>query len=136
MSYVQDTLSPNEKILYTAKFDIWSTLFAWLVLFVLGIVGYGIYYFIYYYIKKLTTEMIVTNLRFVYKTGWIKRDTQEIKLTKIEEINLEQGFWGRLLDFGKLKINGTGIGFIQLPRIDAPLQLRTAIGNARTKENE
>jgi uncharacterized membrane protein YdbT with pleckstrin-like domain len=136
MSYAQDTLSPNENILYTAKFDIWSTLFAWLVLFVLGIVGYGIYYFIYYYIKKLTTEMIVTNLRFVYKTGWIKRDTQEIKLTKIEEINLEQGFWGRLLDFGKLKISGTGIGFIQLPRIDAPLQLRTAIGNARTKENE
>ena len=80
--------------------------------------------------------MIVTNLRFVYKTGWIKRETQEIKLTRIEEINLDQGFWGRLLDFGKLRISGTGTGFIQLPRIDAPLQLRTAIGNIKTNESK
>jgi len=122
--------------MYTAKFDIWSTLFAWLVLFVLGIVGYGIYYFISYYIKKWTTEMIVTNQRFVYKTGWIKRDTQEIKLTKVEEINLEQGFWGRMLDFGKLKISGTGVGVIQLPRIDSPLKLRIAISNTKTNESE
>ena len=136
MKYVQDTLSTDEKIIYKAEFDIWSTLYAWLVLLTLGIIGYGIYYFISYYIRKWTTEMIVTNLRFVYKTGWIKRETQEIKLTRIEEINLDQGFWGRLLDFGKLRISGTGTGFIQLPRIDAPLQLRTAIGNIKTNESK
>ncbi len=133
MSYVQDTLSENETVLYTAKFHWLYTLFAFLNLIILGVLIIGIYLFFKMMILKWTTEVAVTNQRFVYKTGWIKRDTQEVKLSNIEEVNLEQGFWGRIFGFGKLKLSGTGTGVIELPTLDAPLALRTAVGNAKSK---
>ena len=133
MSYVQDTLSENERVLYTAKFHWLYTLAAFLNLIILGILIIGIYLFFKMLILKWTTEVVVTNQRFVYKKGWIKRDTQEVKLSNIEEVNLEQGFWGRIFGFGKLKLSGTGTGVIELPTLDAPLALRTAVGNAKPK---
>ena len=133
MSYVQDTLSENERVLYTAKFHWLYTLGAFLNLIILGILIIGIYLFFKMMILKWTTEVVVTNQRFVYKKGWIKRDTQEVKLSNIEEVNLEQGFWGRIFGFGKLKLSGTGTGVIELPTLDAPLALRTAVGNAKSK---
>ena len=105
MSYVQDTLSENETVLYTAKFHWLYTLFAFLNLIILGVLIIGIYLFFKMMILKWTTEVAVTNQRFVYKTGWIKRDTQEVKLSNIEEVNLVQGVWGRILGFGKLLQN-------------------------------
>ena len=133
MSYVQDTLSENERVLYTAKFHWLYTLAAFLNLIILGILIIGLYLFFKMMILKWTPEVAVTNQRFVYKTGWIKRDTQEVKLSNIEEVNLEQGFWGRIFGFGKLKLSGTGTGVIELPTLDAPLALRTDVGNAKSK---
>ena len=78
-----------------------------------------------------TTEIVVTTFRFVYKTGWISRNTQEVSLSKIEEITLQQSVWGRLFGYGKLVIRGTGVGVITLPAIDDPLDVRVKIENAR-----
>ena len=132
MGYVQDTLSGNEEVTYKARFHWLYTLAAFLYLILLGVFVIGIYLFFKMMIFKWTTEVAVTNKRLIYKTGWIKRDTQEIRVDKIEEINLDQGFWGRIFDFGKLKISGTGGGVIELPTLDDPLGLRTAIGNSRS----
>ena len=103
MGYVQDTLSGNEEVTYKARFHWLYTLAAFLYLILLGVFVIGIYLFFKMMIFKWTTEVAVTNRRFIYKTGWIKRDTQEIRVDKIEEVNLDQGFWGRIFDFGKLK---------------------------------
>ena len=51
-------------------------------------------------ITLITTEIVITNYRFVYKTGWIARNTQEVSLSNIEEVTLRQSFWGRLFGFG------------------------------------
>lgn len=78
-----------------------------------------------------TTEFAVTTYRFVFKHGWIKRDSQEVSLNKIEEITLHQSFWGRIFGYGKLVIRGTGVGKIELPNIDNPIYVRRVIENAR-----
>lgn len=78
-----------------------------------------------------TTEFVVTTYRFVYKHGWIKRDSQEVSLNKIEEITLHQSFSGRIFGYGKLVIRGTGVGKIELPNLDNPLHVRRIIENAR-----
>ena len=80
----------------------------------------------------MTTEIVVTTFRFVYKTGLISRNTQEVSLGKIEEITLRQSIWGRLLDYGHLVLRGTGVGVIELPALDNPIQLRRIIENARS----
>lgn len=78
-----------------------------------------------------TTEFVVTTYRFVFKHGWIKRDSQEVSLNKIEEITLHQSFWGRIFGYGKLVIRGTGVGKIELPNLDNPIHVRRIIEDAR-----
>ena len=78
-----------------------------------------------------TTEIAVTTYRFVYKTGFISRNTQEVSLNKIEEITLHQSVWGRVFGYGKLILRGTGVGKIELPNVDNPIEIRRVIEMAK-----
>ena len=85
----------------------------------------------FHLINLMTTEIVITNYRLVYKTGWIARNTQEVSLSNIEEMTLTQSIWGRFLGFGKLVVRGTGVGVIELPNLDDPLVVRKKIEAAR-----
>jgi uncharacterized membrane protein YdbT with pleckstrin-like domain len=47
---------------------------------------------------RWTTETDVTNLRVVHKTGFIKRQTFEMSLDKVESVDVNQSVLGRLMD--------------------------------------
>lgn len=133
MSYVEQTLSEGESIVYEARFHWLYTLQAWLVLLLVGwVAGLGVVLFFMMMIRKWTTEIAITNRRVVYKRGWIARKTDELSLSRIEEVNLEQGVLGRMFGYGKVKLGGVGVGEIDLPDIDEPVEFRRAIGVART----
>ena len=104
-----------------------------MALIFLAIVGIGIFIFLSMMITKWTTEIAVTNKRLIYKRGWIARKTDELSPKKIEEINVSQGVVGRILGFGKIRIQGTGGGEIVLPNIDDPLTFRREIENAKAR---
>jgi len=74
-----------------------------------------------------TTEIGVTNQRFIFKRGLLWRSTQELQLRAIEEVNLEQGLLGRLFNFGRLELRGTGVDDVRLPALADPLGLRRAL---------
>jgi uncharacterized membrane protein YdbT with pleckstrin-like domain len=152
MSYVKATLGDNEKVVGTAGFH-WSYSLYVVLVFVTG-VGIGgfmtlafpdffypgialaavtVLYCAVLMIKKWCTEIVVTNHRLVYKRGWLFRKTEEISVGRLEEINLEQSLLGRLLDYGVIRAGGTGIGEIQLPSIDSPVEFRKAIQNAQSR---
>ncbi len=78
-----------------------------------------------------TTEIVVTTYRFVFKTGLIARNTQEVSLNKIEEIILNQSVWGRIFGYGSLVLRGTGVGVINLPNVDDPIVVRRTIEKAK-----
>ena len=92
-----------------------------------GVGAYGCYYFLVSMIRYWTTEIVITNKRLIHKRGWIIRNTDEINVNRVEEINLKQGVIGRLFGYGKLTIHGTGIGAVELPNIDDPLEFRSAL---------
>ena len=129
--YIKQTLSSGEQVLCTARFHWLYTFSAIWALILLGIIGIGIVIFLRMMITKWTTEIAVTNKRLIYKRGWIARDTDELGLKKIEEVNLSQGFWGRIFGFGKIRIQGSGGGDVILPTIDDPLTFRREIENAK-----
>ena len=63
-----------------------------------------------------TTEIAVTNHRLIVKRGWLARSTDELQLKAIEQVNFQQGFLGRLFDFGSGDVHGTGVtifGYLQ-----------------------
>ncbi len=135
MSYVKSTLAPSEEILAWGRFHWIFDLeaFAWLV-FTFWLLGYGIYKFISMMIRKYSTEIAVTNLRFIYKRGWIRRTTQEFSLQRIESVDFEQSVLGRFLGYGSIRIKGTGTGEVyDLPRLSKPLKFRAAITEARAR---
>jgi len=133
VGYVKQTLSSGEQVLCTARFHWLYTFSAIWALILLGIIGIGIVIFLRMMITKWTTEIAVTNKRLIYKRGWIARKTDELSPKKIEEINVSQGVVGRILGFGKIRIQGTGGGEIVLPNIDDPLTFRREIENAKAR---
>lgn len=159
--YVEKTLASDEEVIHRANFN-WTFSFFPVMWFALGAAtlvffayiqfGAGVAYselrvgwwfaglaalsgtiiLINHLIILITTEIVVTTYRFVYKTGLISRNTQEVSLNKIEEITLHQTIWGRLLGYGKLVLRGTGVGVITLPDLDDPIDLRRIIENAKS----
>lgn len=131
MSYVEKSLGTQERVIGEAHFH-WSyTLLSWLALIFLGIFLIGIWLFFSRMIVKWTTEIAVTNHRFIKKTGWISLHTEEISLPNIEGVEVSQSFWGRLLDFGHVQIEGTGVDKIVTPAISDPIGFRRLIETAK-----
>lgn len=74
-----------------------------------------------------SSEIVITNRRVLIKTGIIRRQTAEMFISKVESIGVEQGFLGRMFDFGQVRIRGTG-GFEEaFDSIARPLQFRNWI---------
>ena len=82
-------------------------------------------------INKWTTERVLTNSRYIQKSGWIARNTEEISIYKIEEVDLSQTILGRVLGYGSISISGTGSGNIILNSIDDPLLFQKNLNNLR-----
>lgn len=82
---------------------------------------------IVYIIWMRCTEFAITNKRLILKKGWIMRKTEEIRLNRIEEVNLHQSITGRILGYGRLQVRGTGGSGIRLPQMARPLEFRQAL---------
>ena len=127
MSYIQASLGANERVVKEASFH-WSyTLGA--VLLALTVIGLVVA--IPMLIRKATTEIGITTHRFIMKTGLFSLHTQEMAIHNIEGVKVDQGLFGRILGFGRLRIEGTGVDAIELPTIADPVAFRAAIETAK-----
>jgi len=133
MGYVEDTLGGGETIEYDVSFHWLWTLSAYTMLVIFGWVGIGVIVFLYMMIRKWTTERVLTNTRFIQKTGWIVRHTEEIRIDRMEEVNLNQSLLGRILDYGDIKISGVGTGEIKLKMIDSPIDFQKKLNDLKVK---
>jgi uncharacterized membrane protein YdbT with pleckstrin-like domain len=131
MSYIEQSLGHGERLIMKARFHWWYTLQAWLALIFLGIFIVGIYIFFALMIKKWTTEIGVTTHRFIKKSGLFSIKTDELAIHNIEGVKLTQSFFGRIMGFGKIRIEGTGVDAIELPTIANPVAFRAAIETAK-----
>ena len=59
-------------------------------------------------IRRGGAEFAVTNKRVIFKTGLMKRSSEEIFLSKIESVTVNEGLWGRALNYGTINVRGTG----------------------------
>lgn len=79
------------------------------------------------YIKVSTSEFAVTNRRVLIKVGLLRRTSLELLLPKVESIAVDQGLFGRMLDFGTIGIRGTGGSREGFANIAAPLEFRRQV---------
>ena len=78
-------------------------------------------------IKYFTSEYGVTNQRVLIKIGFIKRDTFELLLSKVESFQVKQSIPGRILGYGTILISGTGAGQEEFPIVSKPLELKSQV---------
>lgn len=152
MGYAEKVLQPGESIVYRAHlhwiaylsgmlFIIAAVILAALAVAPLGeavrlglIVAalialfLGLFQLLRVWFVVSNTEIIVTNRRLIYKTGFIARDTIEMNLDKVESVLVEQTLVGRMLDFGRVIVRGVGAGLEPIDQVAAPLQLHRTIG--------
>lgn len=150
MSYISDSLMPDETLVYTTKLH-WIVFF-WpiILLFFLfpvffpddqvdaanaaayltsKLIVFSIFCLVTLSatVRYLTSEFGVTNKKVVIKTGFIRRKTMETLLTKIEGIAVDQGIFGRIFGYGTITISGTGGSKEIFKKIKAPLDFRKNI---------
>jgi len=83
--------------------------------------------FVARWLNRIGVEIVVTDKRVIYKTGWIRRHTEEMNVSKIETVDVYQGIMGRLFDYGNVSIKGVGGSIERDWAIASPLALRNAI---------
>lgn len=96
----------------------------------------GLYFFAHMMIVKATTEIAVTTERLVYKRGLIARHVGELDIDRIEGVSVRQGVFGRIFGYGRVLIRGMGVGEVLLPSIEAPIEFRRAIQEAKAIEDK
>jgi uncharacterized membrane protein YdbT with pleckstrin-like domain len=77
--------------------------------------------------RRWTTEIAVTDRRIIYKRGFIRRDTVEMHLDKVESVDVEQSILGRIMNYGDISIHGTGAGIEDLKNIGSPIAFRNHV---------
>lgn len=99
-----------------------------------AVIGLAVFYLILRVARSLiayaTTEIAVSNQRFVVKFGWISRAVTEISIPKIEGVFIHQGIIGRVFGYGSVTVRGTGGDFAVAPNVHDPLALQAALHQA------
>jgi hypothetical protein len=78
--------------------------------------------------RRFTTEIIVTNMRVIFKRNWIAVKTRETNISNIETIDLRQSILDRLIGSGAVVMIGTGGSWEPIWPVANPRALRNAIG--------
>lgn len=79
------------------------------------------------YVRYVTSEFAVTNKRVLIKVGFIRRESLETLLQKIEGIHVEEGVLGRIFNFGSIVIRGTGGTSNPFETIHDPFEFRKQV---------
>ncbi len=149
--YIDEVLQPGERVLYSTN-EHWMfflpAIAAWIVAVVFLVLSRmvtadalmlvclalaavaglaALYWTVTAWFHRWTTETDITNMRVVHKTGFIKRRTFEMRLDKVESIDVNQSILGRLMNYGDITIQGVGEGSQTISTIASPLAFRNAI---------
>ena len=156
MSYIKKTLTEDEKIIVFRKYHwifwLWPIILC--VLFFMPLLtlliitffhtstshkelpfAFWVFFFllsiilIKYLIKYISTESSVTNKRIIFKTGFIRTNTDELRNTKLENIQIKQSLLGRIFSYGNLEFRGTGGSPVIFKTIPDPISLKKEIEN-------
>jgi uncharacterized membrane protein YdbT with pleckstrin-like domain len=79
------------------------------------------------FVRRNATEVAVTNMRVLIKTGVVERRSVEVLLAKVESINVEEPALGRILGYGSVIIRGTGGTFETFELIARPNDFRREV---------
>src|SRR5579863_769695 len=148
MKYVQRVLLPGETIVYETGLH-WLVYMRAIVLFVVAVAiavaalnvdpSYRIFVqalagiilavalidALVAAIRRVSTELAVTDQRVIFKQGVLARHTIEMNRSKVESVDVDQSIFGRIFGYGTVMVRGTGGSLEPFRQIDDPLTFRS-----------
>ena len=79
------------------------------------------------WIRRVSTELAVTDRRVIFKRGLVRRHTVEMNMDKVESVDVDQSILGRIFNYGDVTVRGTGASIEPLRMIDDPLHFRSRV---------
>jgi len=119
MGYIEKSLADGEEVI--EKFSLHWTTWFFPVLLSLFVVGIPLL------LSLMFTEIGLTNKKVIVKKGILSRQTDEMKLSKVENVELKQSVLGRILGYGQIVVSGTGSGRTTLNKVASPLEVKKQI---------
>lgn len=137
-TYINNNLVQGERLLYTTSLS-WL-IFVKPILFILVvgiilvivhapfwiIVLLALLFLIPSWLIYNFSEFAVTSKRVILKRGWLTRTAFEINLTHMESFMVEQGLFGRIFNYGAVRVTGTGGSKERFAMIANPMPFRKA----------
>jgi hypothetical protein len=121
----------SDKVYEAMPDALYRMIFHWpsfyLPVFVLG--GIGLLYFLMKMIEMWTTHIVLTDRRFIVRTGLLSIDMVQINFWQIEHTDVSQSFLGNMLDYGHVLVQSYALrpqeqdmagGMMRLPLISHP----------------
>ena len=152
MSYIDRVLEPGEKVRYHTE-PSWTLYVPGLLIAILAIAFFvtggaflhsavlfwpigivialaALWFLGRAWFERYTTEIVVTDRRVILVRGFIRRQTIEMNMSKVESVDVNQTLLGRIFDYGDVTVRGTGATLETLRRVDKPLALRTSVSSS------
>ena len=122
MGYVEQTLHADEEIVLKARMSrvplAFSFLWTWIMLFIPSFIGW---------LRVRSWEYAVTSRRVIGKTGVISRQTFEIPLETVVNVEYSQGLLARLFNYGSVHVSSTSGRGIFSGNLRDPVRVRNVI---------
>ncbi len=82
---------------------------------------------LYSLLELQTLEMVITNKRVICKRGILQLQTEELKLSKIESINVKQSIFGRIFNYATISFSGVGTAKVDFVGVENPWIVKSHI---------
>jgi len=142
MAFFESILSKNETLLSKTRIHWWAyvrgVFFLLIGLIILGskfniflsaLYYIGVFFLIWAITRSYYSEIAITNRRILLRTGVIRIVTSEFQLNKLVGLSIVQGLFGRILNFGYIRVTEAGQSKEYGPFPD-PFDLKKRVDNA------
>ncbi|MGB4106693.1 MAG: PH domain-containing protein [Alphaproteobacteria bacterium] len=91
----------------------------------------GVVMFFFYFLMMISLEVGLTSRRIIYKRGLIFVDVKEVDLEEIKAADVNNGWFGRFLNYGYVLLDARFVTGVDLPAIAKPYRFVNALNEAR-----
>ena len=124
-NYTDRALTDGERVIHHARISLWTQAGSILLgIVLLPAFGIGLILLVRVWLIYRTTELAITDKRIIAKRGILHHTSMELRLDKIESIQVDQPLLGRLLNYGAVTLAGTGGDKTPIESIRDPVEFQ------------
>lgn len=124
-NYTDRALTDGERVIHHARISLWTQAGSILLgIVLLPAFGIGLILLVRVWLIYRTTELSITDKRIIAKRGILHHTSMELRLDKIESIQVDQPLLGRLLNYGAVTLAGTGGDKTPIESIRDPVEFQ------------